>query len=184
MFGPHRAAVRFQQGALPYLRQQGFRPKLSSSLNIKVKHTLLDYTHDRTPVTTYAPVHSGTGPPSAEDSAGFVSLVERQLDTQRPDVIVTYGGGKFVAPTRGVLQAAAARGIPVVFWLRNEHYAYDGYKAFFDLVAGTIVPSPFLRGSCAATLQATVPIKSAVDARFFIRASLAGFATSPDSSRM
>lgn len=132
-------------GALPYLRQQGFRPKLSSSLNIKVKHSLLDYTHDRTPVTTYAPVHSGTGPPSAEDSAGFVSLVERQLDTQRPDVIVTYGGGKFVAPTRGVLQAAAARGIPAVFWLRNEHYAYDGYKAFFDLVAGTIVPSPFLR---------------------------------------
>lgn len=127
-----------------YLRDQGLRPKATTSLNVGVKHQLIHYRHEETPVIAFVPRDSGTGVPSAKDAAAFVAWVERELDANRPDVLVTYGGGRYHEPIRGILDAAARRRIPVVFWLRNEHYTDLGYLDLFRMVSGIVVPSRFL----------------------------------------
>jgi glycosyltransferase involved in cell wall biosynthesis len=67
----------------------------------------------------------------------FIQLLDQQLQQQRPDLILTFGGGWL---ERGLLAVAKRHSVPVVFWLRNTEYKSPD---LFESVAGVIVPSRF-----------------------------------------
>jgi len=81
-----------------------------------------------------------TGDPLAEQEGSlFLALLERVLEREPPDVVVTYGGHWLA---RAIREAVGRRGIPLVFWLRNLDYVR---AETFAGVNGVLVPSSFVR---------------------------------------
>jgi glycosyltransferase involved in cell wall biosynthesis len=92
---------------------------------------------DETPVVIFDPAN-WQNPPTLAAGFPFIQLLDRLLAINRPDVMLTFGGGWM---GRAVKSVAARHGVPVVFWLRNDKYKKID---LFDSAAGVIVPSPFL----------------------------------------
>lgn len=78
-------------------------------------------------------------PPGLAMGRVFLQLLDRYLERNRPDVLLTYGGHWI---GRSIIALARGRGIRTVFWLRNCEYAN---AALFALVDGIIVPCEFSR---------------------------------------
>ena len=79
----------------------------------------------------------GAAPPTAADAAAFLTNYRRRLESWRPDVVLTYG---VQVVGRAIIDAAADRGVPVAFWLRNASYRH---RETFARCALTLVPSRF-----------------------------------------
>ena len=77
--------------------------------------------------------------PTRSEGAAWLALAETILDRFRPDVLLTYGGHP---ASLELIRRAAARGVPVVFYLHN--FAYDD-PAVFAPCAGVLVPSEYAR---------------------------------------
>jgi glycosyltransferase involved in cell wall biosynthesis len=75
--------------------------------------------------------------PMAEEIPAFQGAYERFLETNRPDVVVTYGGGPM---GDCIIDPAKGRRIPVVFALHNLAYSNERDFHHVDYV---IVPSQF-----------------------------------------
>ncbi len=92
---------------------------------------------DGVPVTAY-----DITPPNSDNvrmAFPFLQLLECSLRTNRPDLLLVYGGGWF---GRALLTLAKHHQIPTVFWLRNHAYLH---KDLFDDAASICVSSPFTR---------------------------------------
>jgi len=81
------------------------------------------------------PNHAEPPPPYA---AAFLELLQGLLSAQRPDVVLTYGGG---AIHRAVIAAAKTSGARVLFRIMNFRYAR---KDLFDAVDGVLVPAAYV----------------------------------------
>ena len=123
---------------LPLLRTLGFKPKIRTTMNIKTKHSLLEYADDDVPVTMY----TCPGQPrdiEPEDAAAFVTLLRGQFAARKPDVLLTSTGPRLGTAIYDVAEEA---GVPTVYWLTT---AAQREITAFTRVAGTLVPSEFLR---------------------------------------
>ena len=76
---------------------------------------------------------------SPEEVQNVLRFFEKFLDTNAPDVMITYGGDP---TTHGMIRMARERGIPVVFMIHN--FGYRNAKLFPD-VDYCIVASDFAR---------------------------------------
>jgi glycosyltransferase involved in cell wall biosynthesis len=105
--------------------------------------SLFHFQLGRMPGTIYVPETKGqevTGAgavPTREDGAAFLALLDRMLETDRPDVLLTYGGHWLAWET---MLLARRRGVNVVFWLRN--LSYRG-RELFAPTSAVVVPSHF-----------------------------------------
>ena len=90
------------------------------------------------PVTVRNVPHNDMWTVSGE-TREFLSTYEELLSTNRPDVIVTYGGDCL---SMAMMEAGKHRDIPIVFWLHNFSY---WSPATFQFVDRAIVPSNFCR---------------------------------------
>lgn len=99
---------------------------------------LLHFQLDGIPVTALSAPALPSPPPELAEQ--FLACYEQCLYDQRPDVVLTYGGGGL---GRAIIALARRRGIPVIFWLRNLDYAAAD---LFAGVSSIIVPSQFLAG--------------------------------------
>jgi glycosyltransferase involved in cell wall biosynthesis len=88
------------------------------------------------PLALFKP-DSATLPPSLPTGYAFVALLDRLLERDRPDVVLTYGGHWI---GRAIISCAKQRGVPVVFWLRNCEYTN---AQLFGPVDGIIVPCKY-----------------------------------------
>jgi glycosyltransferase involved in cell wall biosynthesis len=98
------------------------------------------------PVIVYQPPQWWQ-PPTVLEGFPYLQLLDRLLEIERPDVLMTWGGGWM---GRAVMAIARRHGVPVVFWLRNEKYAR---RDLFDSAAAIITPSPFMTNYYRARLQ-------------------------------
>jgi glycosyltransferase involved in cell wall biosynthesis len=89
------------------------------------------------PVTVYEPP-GWNQPPAVSQGYPYIQLLDRLLESDRPDLLLTWGGGWM---GRAIKAAARRHGIPLVFWLRNEMYLR---KDLFSIVAAAITPSQFM----------------------------------------
>lgn len=101
--------------------------------------------------TVYVPESATSAPLAAdglpmEHETAFLALLDRFLERERPDVLLTYGGRRI---SRRLMAAARARGVPVVFALHN--FAYRDAGLFRDATA-VLVPSQFTRDYYRRTL--------------------------------
>lgn len=124
---------------LPLLKTLGMKTKARTSLNIKTKHTLIDYVDDDVPVTLYLPAGASTEQASAPDVKAFASLVAQTIERYKPNVLLTSTGPRL---GRAIYDAADAAGVPAVYWLTT---AAARESAAFGRVVGTLVPSAFLK---------------------------------------
>ncbi len=90
----------------------------------------------RVAVTLFRTVFTRVGV-QPEEGEGFLRAWEAFLESNRPEVVVTYGGG---AVAEGLRREARRRGIPVVFGLHN--FAYHDRREFVE-VDFVVVPSRF-----------------------------------------
>ena len=101
--------------------------------------TLLQFEQAGIPVTVYSPAAGRAHLPTGAEGLPFLALLERVLETFRPDALLTYGGHWLAAE---VIACAKRQGVPVVFGLHN--FAYTD-AAFFRPVDAVLVPSRFAR---------------------------------------
>ncbi len=88
------------------------------------------------PVTVYRNQFTRPGL-TPQEAPGFLAGYERFLEQNRPDAVLTYGGGP-IPETMNEL--AKERGIPIVFWLHN--FEYRDLRSFLR-VDYVVVPSEF-----------------------------------------
>ena len=74
-----------------------------------------------------------------ERFAEYYAACSAQLDANRPDAVIVYGGDEHAV---NVAKTAKMRDIPIVFWLHNFSYFYT---APFEMADYVIVPSEFNR---------------------------------------
>jgi glycosyltransferase involved in cell wall biosynthesis len=108
--------------------------------------TLLQFEQAGIPVTVYSPAAGHAPVPTGAEGLPFLALLERVLETFRPDALLTYGGHWLAAE---VIACAKRQGVPVVFGLHN--FAYTD-AAFFRPVDAVLVPSRFARDYYRRTL--------------------------------
>ena len=91
------------------------------------------------PVAQYLPFEKNIHqqPPDAETGSIWLKLYQEQLNTWKPDIVLTYGGYSLCTPT---LQIAKTHGIRTVFYLCN--FAYTDASLFHD-VSATITASQY-----------------------------------------
>ena len=96
---------------------------------------------------------SSRKPPGEKEGMTWLRLYYEQLDTWKPDIVLTYGGYSLCPPT---LHAARVRGIQTVFYLCN--FAYTDLSLFND-VSVTITASHYHADAYRQTLGLdSVPI--------------------------
>jgi len=129
----------FEAGeSLPQLlSDQGIRWASSSCSAGPTPFTLLQFDQAGVPVIIYSPSAGRAPVPTGAEGLPFIALLERLLETSRPDAVLTYGGHWLAAE---VIACAKRQNTPVVFGLHN--FAYTD-AAFFRSVDAVLVPSRF-----------------------------------------
>jgi hypothetical protein len=86
------------------------------------------------PITIFEPAATRQPRPGREERTAFLAVVERMLDRDKPDAVLTYGGHWVTRPRDHQLRLAArhSRGLPAA------HFAYDrawqrGIRVVFQL---------------------------------------------------
>ena len=97
------------------------------------------FTRQRVPITVMKLESSRHTRQRPEDVRKVLKFFEKFLDTNAPDVMITYGGDP---TTHGMIRLARARGIPVVFVIHN--FGYRNAR-LFPTVDYCIVASEFAR---------------------------------------
>jgi len=108
--------------------------------------SMLHYREGAIPVSIYAPQNSTTPLPDAGQQQIFLQFLDEIVRRDRPDVMLTYGGGGL---GRQIIQHARRHAIPVVFALHNFHYKS---ARPFEGVAKVLVPSEFAANYYGRTL--------------------------------
>jgi glycosyltransferase involved in cell wall biosynthesis len=121
------------------LSDQGIRWTSRPCATGPTPFTLLQFEQAGIPVTIYTPSAARAGVPTGAEGLPFLALLERVLETYRPDAMLTYGGHWLAAE---VIACAKRQGTPVVFGLHNFAYTDAG---FFRPVDAVLVPSRFAR---------------------------------------
>jgi hypothetical protein len=110
--------------------------------------TLFRFVQGGVPVTLYQPSDARPyrRPPTPAEGYPFLALLERLLDRDRPDVLLTFGGDWL---TRAAMACARRRGVRVAFALHNfEYHTADPFRD----VDAVLVPSQLAREHYGRTL--------------------------------
>lgn len=128
------------------MRELGYRPKITSTLRVRVKHSLADYNDHGLTTTQFLPVRDGNLDVDAEHVEAFASLMDQRMHADRPDVVLMYGGRDM---GRAILNVARSHDVPAVFWLRNASYQL---ASLFETASGILVDSEFIKDHYRKTI--------------------------------
>jgi glycosyltransferase involved in cell wall biosynthesis len=119
------------------LPDRGISPRTWTEPRTPPRYSIHRFEVENAPVVVFDPV-TWPSPLTLEAGYPFLQLLDRALTVQRPDVMLTFGGGWM---GRAIKAIAARHGVPLIFWLRNDKYLKPD---MFDSAAAVIVPSRFL----------------------------------------
>jgi glycosyltransferase involved in cell wall biosynthesis len=109
------------------------RPSASGAVRARILSTR----RRQVPVTIVRLESTRQVAPPADEIRAVLSFFRKFLESERPDVMLTYGGD---AVTLGMIAMAKRRGVPVVFAIHN--FSYTGLEPFRG-VDFCVVPSEF-----------------------------------------